>query len=262
MAGAGTGAKGDYWVRRFHPSAVARNRLICFPHAGGSASFFYPVSTALTPDFEVLAVQYPGRHDRRTEKNIEDVGELADRVFEAIAPWCEGRVAFFGHSMGAIVAFEVVRRLERREGIAPLALIVSGRRGPSTHRVETVHRRSDEGVIAEIQYLSGTDSKLLDDQEVVQMILPAIRSDYKAIETYRYDPGPKLSCPILALVGNSDTRNTIDEVKDWGQHTSREFHLQVYPGGHFYLNDRPAEVIKKISDYILSLRVGEADPAE
>ena len=179
----------------------------------------------------MLAVQYPGRQDRRTEKSIEDIGELADCVFDAIVPWCEGRVTFFGHSMGAILAFEVARRLQRRKGVAPLALIVSGRRGPSAHRVETVHRRNDEEILAEIQYLSGTDPRVLADQELVQMILSATRSDYKAIETYRYDPGPKLSCSILALVGDSDPRATIDEVKDWERHTSREFDLQVYPVG-------------------------------
>lgn len=240
-------------MRQFHPSPTASARLICFPHAGGSASFFFPVSIALTPDIEILAIQYPGRQDRRAEKRIEDLGELTDRVVQAIVPWCGSQMVLFGHSMGAILAFEVARRLERMEDVtSPLALIVSGRRGPSTCRVETVHRLSDEGITAEMQYLSGTSSKLLDDQDVVQMILPAMRSDYKAIETYRYEPGPKLSCPILALTGDNDPKATIDEVTSWEQHTSGEFELQVYPGGHFYLNDRPAEVIKEISKYVLS----------
>src|SRR5580693_3664644 len=120
---------GGRWVRHFHPSATAVSRLICFPHAGGSASYYFPVSAALSPNIEVLAVQYPGRQDRRNEKNLEDIGELADRAFEAVVPWSKGPVALFGHSMGAIVAFEVARRLERNAGISLLALIVSGRRG-------------------------------------------------------------------------------------------------------------------------------------
>jgi pyochelin biosynthetic protein PchC len=242
------------WVRHFHPSAHAASRLICFPHAGGSASYFYPVSAALSPDIEVLAVQYPGRQDRRTERNIEDIGELADRAFDAVVPWCKNPVALFGHSMGAIVAFEVARRLERKAGVPLLALIVSARRGPATHRTETVHLRGDDGIAAEMRRLSGTNSALLDDPELTEMILSATRSDYKAIENYRYQPGAELSCPILALTGESDPLTTTDEAEDWAQHTNYEFSLKVYPGGHFYLNDRPAEIIKKISDYLISLR--------
>jgi surfactin synthase thioesterase subunit len=245
---------GDLWVRHFHPSATAVSRLICFPHAGGSASYFYPVSAALAPNIEVLAVQYPGRQDRRTEKKLEDIGELADRAFEAVVPWCQGPVALFGHSMGAILAFEVARRLERDAGISILALIVSGRRGPATHRTETVHLRGTAGVAAEMRRLSGTSALLLDDQELADMVLPATRSDYKAIETYRYQPGPALSCAILALAGEDDPLTTKAEVEDWAQHTNGGFDLEIYPGGHFYLNDRLAEIIKRISDYLISLR--------
>jgi surfactin synthase thioesterase subunit len=245
---------GGRWVRHFHPSATADIRLICCPHAGGSASYFYPVSAALSPDIEVLAVQSPGRQDRRAEKNIEDIGELADRCFEAVLPWCTNPVALFGHSMGAIVAFEVARRLEHKAGITLLALIASGRRGPSTLRTEAVHLGGDNAVAAEMRRLSGTNAALLDDPELAEMILPATRSDYKAIETYRYQPGAKLSCPILALAGEDDPLTTKDEVEDWAQHTTSKFSFAVYPGGHFYLNDRPAEIIKKISDYLTSLR--------
>ncbi len=246
------GADDGLWVRRFHPSSDARNRLICFPHAGSSASYFYPVSAAMPSAIEVLAIQYPGRQDRRNESNVEDLGELADRIALAIAGWCEDQVFFFGHSLGATLAFEVARRLQRSGLKAPAALIVSGRRGPTTHRPGTLHQGDDEVLIAEMKYLSGTDARIFNDPELVQMILPATRSDYKAIETYRYDPGPRLSCPILALVGESDPRTTIDEIKDWRQHTSGDFEMQVFPGGHFYLNERSAEVIKTISGYILS----------
>jgi len=249
---------GGRWVRHFHPSATAVSRLICFPHAGGSASYYFPVSADLSPSIEVLAVQYPGRQDRRNEKNLEDIEELADSAFEAVVPWCKESVALFGHSMGAIVAFEVARRLERNAGISLLALIVSGRRGPATHRTETVHLRDSAGVAAEMRRLSGTNAALLDDQELAEMVLPATRSDYKAIETYRYQPGSRLSCPILAMAGENDPLTTRVEIEDWAQHTNGGFALESYPGGHFYLNDRPAEIIKKISDYLISLRADRA----
>jgi surfactin synthase thioesterase subunit len=206
----------------------------------------------MPPVIEVLAIQYPGRQDRSNEKNVEDLGELADRAAVAIAGSCEGRVTFFGHSMGAALAFEVARRLERAGSKAPGALIVSGRPGPTAHRPGTLHQEDDAALIAEMKKLSGTDARIFDDPELLQMILPATRSDYKAIETYRYDPGPRLSCPILALVGDCDPRTTIDEAKDWGQHTSSDFELRVFPGGHFYLNERSAEVVETIGDFILS----------
>lgn len=101
------------WVRRFHPDGRdAAHRLICFPHAGGSASFYFPVSRALTPGVDVLAIQYPGRQDRRHEPCIDSIAALADALAEEVRPWCDRPVTFFGHSMGATLAFEVARRLE------------------------------------------------------------------------------------------------------------------------------------------------------
>ncbi|MDL4817271.1 thioesterase II family protein [Actinomadura opuntiae] len=244
---------GDLWVRRFHPSPHARIRLVCFPHAGGSASYFFPVSSALRPAIEVLALQYPGRQDRRSEPSIDDIGELADRLHKAVAPWCRPGTAFFGHSMGAILAFEVARRLERKEGVSPAALIVSGRRGPTTERDETVHLRPDAGLLAELRELSGTDAAMLDEEGFAELILPALRSDYTAIETYRHEPGPPLTCPILALTGDQDPKTTVAEVKDWSRHTSGPFDLKVHPGGHFYLNERSGEVIGDIAGYLRSL---------
>lgn len=255
------GVTSDLWVRRFHPSPEARIRLVCFPHAGGSASYFFPVSGALKPGIEVLALQYPGRHDRHNESRIETISELADRLHEVIAPFCDDGTAFFGHSMGAILAFEVARRLDRKEGISPAALIVSGRRGPSTQRVETVHRRSDAGLVREMRELNGTDTAMLGDEDFVRMILPAVRSDYTAIENYRYDMGPPVSCPILALTGDHDPKTTVEEAEDWARHTSGPFELKVYQGGHFYLNDRAADIIRTIADYLRALGV-ESDPAK
>lgn len=104
------------WIRRFHPRPDGDVRLVCLPHAGGSASFFFPVSQAMPPSVDVLCVQYPGRQDRRAEPVIDSIPDLADQVFAALLPWADRPLAFFGHSMGATLAFEVARRLERRRG--------------------------------------------------------------------------------------------------------------------------------------------------
>ncbi|SEE11239.1 Surfactin synthase thioesterase subunit [Streptomyces misionensis] len=232
------------WVRRFHPRPDARVRLVCLPHAGGSASFYFPVSRSTPDDIEVLCVQYPGRQDRRDEPLLDSVPALADRVCEALLPWTDRPLALFGHSMGASLAYEIARRLERERGITLAALFASGRRAPSVHREETVHLRDDDGLVAEMRGLSGTDPQLLGDEEVLRMILPAIRADYRAAETYAWVPGPPLSCPVTCLVGDDDPKVTVPEAAAWSEHTEGPFTLEVFPGGHFFLARHQPEIIR------------------
>ncbi|WP_378741113.1 thioesterase II family protein [Nocardia brasiliensis] len=240
------------WIRRFHPSLDAESRLVCLPHAGGSASFFLPVSQALAPHCEVLAVQYPGRQDRRTEKCIENVPELADAVTEQLLTWTDRPLALFGHSLGAILAFEVAGRLEDK-GVALTALFASGRRAPSRHRHETVHTLNDDGLIAELKALNGTNHKLLADDEILRMALPAIRSDYTAVETYRYIEGTApLRTPIQAHIGLDDPKVTSDEARDWARHTHGGFSLRTYPGGHFYLASQAEPLIEAIREVVFN----------
>ncbi|MFH8987936.1 thioesterase II family protein [Streptomyces sp. NPDC017940] len=236
----------DLWLRRFHPAPGAPARLVCFPHAGGSATFYHPVSAALKSESDVVALQYPGRQDRRMEPNVDDIGVLADRIAPVVAPLFDRPVVFFGHSMGAVVAFEVARRLQE-QGHAPARLFASGRRAPSTRREENVHTRDDDGIVAEMKAMSGTDAAVLGDEELLRMVLPAIRSDYRAIETY----GPvdtTVDCPVTALVGDGDPKTTVPEADAWRAHTSAAFDIQVFQGGHFYLSPRAAEVIATVRE--------------
>ncbi|GGX58563.1 thioesterase II family protein [Streptomyces minutiscleroticus] len=231
------------WIRRYHPRPDAAIRLVCLPHAGGSASFYHPVSANLPASVDVLAVQYPGRQDRRNEPCAATIGELADAVVPVLLPYTDLPLVLFGHSMGATLGFEVARRLERDHGVVPHALFASARRAPSCARDETVHLRDDDGLVAEMRELSGTDAAILDDVELIRMALPAIRADYRAAETYVYEPGPALSCPVWSLVGDADPKVTLDEARAWSRHTDAAFEFRVFKGGHFYLTSHQDEIL-------------------
>lgn len=245
----------DTWIRRFFPSDEAAVQLICLPHAGGSAPFYRPVAQALSPQIDVLAVQYPGRQDRRHEPMLATIEELADGVSSAVRKAVNRPYALFGHSMGATLAFEVARRLEEA-GSRPLRIFASGRRAPSTRRDEQVHKRDDDGLIEELRSLSGTDQQIFGDEELLRMVLPAIRNDYRAAETYTCEPGVRVQAPVTALVGEADQKASRDEVEAWRDHTEGEFDLRTYPGGHFYLLDHAADVLRVIGD-----RLGEPSAA-
>jgi pyochelin biosynthetic protein PchC len=149
--------------------------------------------------------------------------------------------------MGALIAYEVALRLEQ-DGAPPLTrLYASGRRAPSRYRPDVIHRQGDAGIITELRRLSATDPALLGDPETLDLILPAIKSDYKAVETYEHTPGKVVSGPIFALIGDSDPKVTAEEAGAWADHTTGPFELRTFPGGHFYLVDHSAEVIRLIS---------------
>ncbi|MEV0373371.1 alpha/beta fold hydrolase [Streptomyces sp. NPDC050636] len=237
----------ELWCRRFHPAKNPAARLVCLPHAGGSASFFLPVAAALSPDVDVLAIQYPGRQDRRAEQPIDDLAILADHLHGVIRRQPQLPLAFLGHSLGAALAFEVTRRLEA-DGLSPVRLFASGRRAPSTFRDETAHR-SDATILAEVRRLSGTASALLDDEEMMRAALPALRADYKAAETYRCEPGAVVDSPITVLTGDSDPKTTLDEAKAWGQHTTGSLDLRVFTGAHFFISEQWKEVIQVLEQH-------------
>ncbi|WP_328616562.1 alpha/beta fold hydrolase [Amycolatopsis sp. NBC_00355] len=229
------------WLRRFGP-AGAGVRLVCFPHAGGSASYFYPLAEALAPDADVLAAQYPGRQDRFSEPCLDTVDDLAEAVYRSLGDTARRPFVFFGHSMGSVVAFEVARRLEERTGRSPSRLFASGYPAPSRLPVGAVHRRDDAGVVRELRAIGGTDPAWLDDEDLRAVFLPAVRADYRAIENYTWVPGAPLSCPITTLIGSADPHTTTGSGSAWREHTAAEFDLRVFSGGHFFVDEHRPEI--------------------
>ncbi|MET7936064.1 alpha/beta fold hydrolase [Streptomyces sp. NPDC005322] len=244
------------WIRRFCPSPDARVRLLCLPYAGGAAPFYLPLTRSLAPDVDVLSVQYPGRQDRQREACIDSVAGLADALVGEVVPWTDRPLALFGHSMGASVAFELALRMEWL-GHPPPVVFVSGRTAPSRPRGSTVHLRDDAGLVAEILSLGGTDPRVFEDEGLRRMVLPALRNDYRAAETYRSAPGFRLAAPLRALVGADDPHAPLDAVRAWEEHTEGGFDLRMYPGGHFYLADRMEFVATDILGQISAIRHSE-----
>jgi surfactin synthase thioesterase subunit len=234
----------DLWCRRYRPARNATARLVCLPHAGGSAPFFLPVATALSPGVDVVAIQYPGRQDRRGERPLTSMDDLAGAIADVLGAEPELPVTFFGHSLGASVAFEVIRRFEAA-GRRPVRLFASGRRAPSIASDDAVHLRDDAGILAEVRRLNGTSSALLSDDEMMRAALPALRADYEVAETYRCAPTDTVRCPVTVLTGDSDPKTTLEQAGAWQRHTTGSFGLRVFTGGHFFLTTH-TEVITDI----------------
>jgi surfactin synthase thioesterase subunit len=247
----------ELWCRRYRPSRTATARLVCFPHAGGSASFFLPVAAALSPAVDVVAIQYPGRQDRRAERPLTDVAALADRIRDVLLPQPPLPVTFLGHSLGATVGFETVRRLEA-SGSPVAHLFASGRRAPSAQRDESVHLRDDNGILAEVRRLNGTAASLLDDQELMRAALPSLRADYQAAETYRCAPEVTIGCPVTVLTGDADPRTTLPEARAWERHTTSTCTVRTFPGGHFFITAQANEIIGLFREHFSQTAAGPA----
>ncbi|RJO73464.1 thioesterase [Nocardia panacis] len=233
--GAGT------WLRVLREVATPRDQLVCFPPAGASVHAYRDLARRFGPGIAVAAVQYPGRQDRLGEQPVPDIAILAEHVAgEILSQGSVERLALFGHSMGATVAFETARRLERA-GQSVTRLFVSGRIAPPVHHTGRLHLGSDAALIGDLERLANdpaTVSILRDEPSLAELVLPAVRADYQAVETYVYQEGSPLRCPISALVSTEDPTVTEAQTRDWSEHTAAEFDLRTFPGRHFYLEEK------------------------
>ncbi|MBN6039799.1 thioesterase II family protein [Amycolatopsis sp. 195334CR] len=240
------------WLRRFGGPEDPATRLVCFPHAGGSASFFRGWPAFLPSEVELLAVQYPGRQDRISEPLIGEMAVLADRITEAIRPRLDRPTILFGHSLGATVAFEVASRIAKSSALA--GLVVSARAAPSLARPHSVYRRDDAGVLAYLRELGGMDSRVLADPELRELALPVVRNDLRIAGTYHYVERPPLDCPITAIAGESDGTFPPEDAAGWAAHTTAGFEHHVLPGDHFYLENAPAAFVGLLAGALAKAR--------
>jgi len=234
------------WFRCPEPRPWASMRLVCFPHAGGSAVAYRPWAKTVSAALELHAVQYPGRADRMGDPLIADPGQVSRLIAGAMMPLLDRPVALFGHSMGALLAYETARILQGR-GTEVVHLFASGARAPHDRdEPKDVAGLDDDGVIAEMTALGGTDAEVLQDPEMRELVLPYVRNDFRLVAAYRHRPGPPLSAPVTAIVGDADPHVSVSEAVRWADMTTAGFTRKVLPGGHFYLVPQQQAVLTEV----------------
>lgn len=236
------------WIVRQTQRAKPRIRLFCFPFAGGAASAFHSWPESLPSDVEVCAIQLPGRETRLGEPLLTSVDEFVDAARSSIAELIDMPTVFFGHSMGALLAYSIACSLEEAQSSMLRRLFVSARRAP--HLPDTrppMHSKPRAEFIEALRDLHGTPPEILANDELMALLLPTIRADFAICETYSNSAPQQLSCALTALGGSHDAV-TAAELEAWSIHTDGPFSCRAFDGGHFYLKSHRDELLGFIGD--------------
>lgn len=232
-------------------------QLYCLPHAGGSSAFFREWSRELPASVKVRALDPPGHGSRFGEPPLTSVQEIVSDLEQRVLEEATEPLALFGHSMGALVAYELTLALEHR-GLAPSALFVSAHEAPHLANETTlIHSLPDGEFLEQLERLGGIPSEVLADAELLALLLPAVRADLMARETYRYVPSGPVACSIVALGGADDPLVRPEDLAEWRHHTTRPFRSHLFPSGHFYMKQHQREVLALVADGLLEHAHGE-----
>jgi len=245
-------SENNSWLIRKKTSAENRFRLFCFPYAGGGASVFRQWQDELPADIEVCPVQFPGRENRICEQPFSELSSLVRTLSEELTPSFDLPFAFFGHSVGAKVAFELARELGRRQEACPIHLFVAGSRAPHIPEPRPLHMLPDEEMIRELRRYSGTPEAIFENKDLMNLYLPMLRADFSLDETYMYYEDTPLTCPVTAFGGTEDNEANQEELNAWIGYTKKDFNLQMFPGDHFFINSSRSLLLNAIAENILS----------
>lgn len=229
----------NQWLVHAKPRPDAQIRLFCLPFAGGGASTFLPWMDKLASEIEILPVQLPGRENQFTVPAFRRLNALLEMLGEVLTPYIDVPYALFGHSMGGLICFELVRYLRRMGLPLPQHLFVSGSRAPHIFwQVENppIHQLSDDRFIERIRTLNGTPEMILKNRELLQLLLPTLRADFELCETYKYQAEQPLDCAVSAFGGLRDKQASAADITAWGAQTTQAFHRRMFPGDHFFIH--------------------------
>lgn len=248
------GTSSNLWASIPRSRPQARLRLFCFSYAGGNASAYYPWIDQLGADVEVGVIHYPGREKRILDPLLYDFTEFLDALTPALAPFLTKSFAFFGHSMGALICFELAHRLRRDYALMPQHLFVSAHHAPQFPDPQPfLHQLSEAGLREELQRLEGTPESILENEELMALLLPVVRSDFSVCKTFQYRQHEPLPCAISAFGGTRDASVSQRELEGWREQTSGSFKLTMFEGGHFFIHTAQARLLAEISHTLLHL---------
>ena len=229
-------------------NARADLRMFCFPYAGGGASAYYGWPNALSSRVEICPVQLPGREHLMREPMLTRLPDLVRTIRHALADYLgelDKPFVFYGHSMGGLIAFELARLLRREGGRQPLHLFVSGCRAPHLVEDEKItYNLPEPELLEELRTLNGTPQEVLENPELMELLLPILRADFEAVETYEYAPEPPLDCPISAFGGLGDEKVEHHHLEGWREHTTASCSIRMFPGDHFFVRTAQAQLFR------------------
>lgn len=241
------------YLHYFQQPARPRLRLVCFAWAGGGANFFRKLVGRLAPDIELIAVQLPGRENRFHESRLTRMEQIINQVQKELLPLTDLPLMLFGHSMGALVAYEMAQTLASRKEFPLAGLIVSGCNAPHIKSCHTrcSHDASEQQILADICSLGGTPPSLLADQDLMRSLLPNIRADYAVLETYRaHPPLPPLACPVFICAGSLDHCVSRTGLEAWSLYAGSFFSIHWFDGDHFYLSEHQHPWIEQLNQWL------------
>lgn len=249
------------WLPKQKQPYIEKKRVIlfCFHHAGGGASVFHNWGQWLPPFVEVRPIQLPGRENRVSEPALTSAEAIASALVPILVKTASMEFAFFGHSMGGLLAFEVARELHRRSLREPRFLFLSGVAPPEQRNHDEkngpfdLSRKSRVDLLRELEVLGGTPAQALEDSELVDIVLSALRVDLGICETYAPVPGPPLDCQLVALIGDNDPVASLADMNRWQNFFHKPIEVRELPGGHFYFKEHPERLMKMLGDSLTGL---------
>lgn len=237
----------------------AELNVFCLPYAGGSALIFRDWGDFLPPQVRVVPIELPGRGARLNEPPFVRLPALIEALAEAMRPALDAPFALFGHSMGAVIAFELARRLRSQHRVEPQKLFVAGRRSPQLPRTEPItYNLPDDAFIKELHRLAGTPREVLEHTELMQLFIPLLRADFEFIETYEYGAGEPLGCPITVYGGLQDDEVEREWLLPWKVHTTSRFEIRMLPGDHFFIRSSQDVLLRVLAEELQELLAGGA----
>jgi len=243
-------ARHSRWFRPLRSGPEGRINLFCFPYAGSGPAAFRQWPEALPPAINVIGVCYPGREARMSERPYTALPPMIEALAEAIRPWLDQPFAFFGHSMGAFVAYALANRLARRHGPLPDCLFVSGASAPHLAETAPLHVLPSREFLRGVVNLEGIPDEVLGDTDMLRHVLRLLRADLEACETYLIDTVEPVSCPLCVFGGDRDPRVSVPQLHAWSAYAGMSLNIDVLPGRHFFLHERRTEVIARVRNHL------------